>query len=556
MGIIKDRSHPQRILCMTGAAGAGKSALEQSVAKCCEEDGILGCAYFISAADSSRNTASTIVPTIAYQLGLKDPTLRGSIAAAVEHDSLIFTKSLQTQMDILIVRPFESLQSSVCDALPYAILIDGLDECQGDPIRADDGRPSTAKYRSEDRQTELLIAIKNSLLKPNLPFRIFLASRPELAVHTALGPGGSLYGLAYHIPLSNKYDATEDMRRYLRRRFQDIGLRIDKPHWFTEGNIDTLVEAGSGQFVYVATVYKYVSDPRASPVEKLKAVLEWKPDHATRPFEALDMLYRNILLRAKEAYEAVDIHNGRDFLLLLKFFLTEFLRPVSAEQWRYSLTCPDFVTTLLGLESDPSETLILDLRSLVYIEEDDGYSLFTHGLAAYHKSLYEFMDESSRAKDLYVPYDTLCKHLLMCYMQRILNCSKLVMKLTKEDFRSFYDDPVDGECLSHSVFHFQPFLSSRNDVDDELVDFTQKDGWRVLDKLICGDGNFGMCFKDHLEVFYDSDELGDWVLGLFDYAQSFKKRRRKAGKTMRKYTKKWKYLWKELYAGSDSDSDS
>ena len=87
------------------------------------------------------------------------------------------------------------------------------------------------------------------------------------------------------------------------------------------------------------------------------------------------------------------------------------------------------------------------------------------------------------------------------------------------DFNSFYDNSVDRRCLAHSVEYFQPLLSSCNDVDDELVDFTQKDGWRVLDKLICGDGNFDMCLND--EVFGTSDLLLDWVLKLVDYAQSF-----------------------------------
>ncbi|KAJ2935700.1 hypothetical protein H1R20_g1391, partial [Candolleomyces eurysporus] len=311
MGFIKDRDHPQRLLCMTGAAGSGKSALQQTIAERCAKGNILGAAYFISVADAKRNTASTIVPTIAYQLGLHHPTLQRFVAAEVEHDPLIFSRSLITQMDVLVVRPFKNLRrSNECDTstFPYVILIDGLDECQGEPSTTTDLGRVKMKYKAEDRQTEFLAAIRNSLLNSDLPFRVFIASRPELPIRTALGPTGSLHGLAYEIQLSDQYDATEDMRRYLRRRFQDIGLRIGQPDWFTEGNIETLVQAGSGQFVYVATVFKYVSERRASPVHTLKTVLNWTPGQATRPFEALDMLYTNILSNAKEAYEAVDAH--------------------------------------------------------------------------------------------------------------------------------------------------------------------------------------------------------------------------------------------------------
>jgi hypothetical protein len=223
--------------------------------------------------------------------------------------------------------------------------------------------------------------------------------------------------LAYHIPLSDKYDATEDMRRYLRRRFQDIGLKINQ-HWFTEGDIDILVQAGSGQFVYVTTVYKYVSERRASPVQRLKTVLNWTPGQVTRPFEALDMLYRSILLSAKEAYEAVDTHSGRDFLLLLKIYLSD-LENYDPDRWQYQgdSTGSDVVTALLNLESDALEILTSDLRSLVYLKEDEPGFRY---LAAYHKSLYDFMDEISRAKDLFVPIPPIRTQLAKCSMQRIL----------------------------------------------------------------------------------------------------------------------------------------
>jgi hypothetical protein len=163
-------------------------------------------------------------------------------------------------------------------------------------------------------------------------------------------------------------------------------------------------------------VYKYVSERRASHVHRLKTVLNWTPEQATRPFEALDMLYRNILLSAKEAYEAVDTHSGRDFLLLLKIYLLDLNS--SDLEYGGEHTGSDVVTALLNLETDALEILTLDLRSLVYLEEDKPGSR-SH-LAPYHKSLYDFMDEKSRAKDLFVPLAPICTHLAKCCMQRII----------------------------------------------------------------------------------------------------------------------------------------
>ncbi|RXW19150.1 hypothetical protein EST38_g6706 [Candolleomyces aberdarensis] len=387
MDQIKYRDGPQRILCMTGAAGSGKSALQQTVAERCEMSDILAAAYFISSADPTRNTPSAIIPTIAYQLGLKHDGFRNSVAAAVKHDRHIFSQSLHSQMNALIIRPFKNLQRSMqleVDTFPYAILIDGLDECKGEPSTSSQLTDLSAgeRHRAEAQQAELLAAIKHCILDDDLPFRFFIASRPELAIRTALEPGGHLHQAAYHIQLSDNYDASADMCKYLRRRFETIGLRIGDPQWFTEGNIETLVRAASGQFIYVAVVYKYISEPRTSPAERLKIVLTWAPREGqiARPFETLDRLYTNILLSAKNAYEAVDTHRGRDFLLLFGIL---YVAP--ARLLGLSISA-DILSGLLGLEARGEENLISDLHSLVALETAND-RLF---LKVYHKSFADF----------------------------------------------------------------------------------------------------------------------------------------------------------------------
>ncbi|RXW12254.1 hypothetical protein EST38_g13600 [Candolleomyces aberdarensis] len=540
---IEDRDGPQQLLCMTGAAGSGKSALQQSIAELCAGDNILGAAYFISAADRSRNTASTIVPTIAYQLGSNHPILQRAVSAAVERDPLIFCRSLKTQMDALVVRPFENLRRSNeydISTFPYTILMDGLNECQGELSATMDPGHVNLRRNAEDRQAELLAAIKNSLLNNDLPFRIFIASRPEWAIHTALGTGGSLHELAYHIQLSDQYDATEDMRRYLQRRFQDIGIRIGQPDWFTEGEIETLVQAGSGQFVYVATVFKYVSERRASPTNMLKTVLNWTPGQATRPFEALDILYTNILSNAKEAYEAVDAHSGRDFLLLFRVFCLNVRRNLSSLGETYA---PDLLSAVLNLESNALEILTLDLRSLVYLKED---VLGTMVLIEYHKSLIsDFMDEPSRAKDLFVPGSRVDTHLTKCCMQTIVE-SPEVNSLPD----SWEDMSFPEQCLIMAIRELD-YLKFAVAIDDEIVDFTHKGGWHKIDMVLLKPSGVSLVFLG------DWDQTFCWI-GYFDLtADDLKKRRPEAGAIMSKYIDKWKPLFEEKERErEDSDSDA
>ncbi|KAJ2935369.1 hypothetical protein H1R20_g1725, partial [Candolleomyces eurysporus] len=291
MGWIQDRGSPQRLLCMTGAAGSGKSALQQTVAERCSGLDILSSTFFFSSTDPTRNTASDVIPTIAYQLGLNNRALREAISAAVSKDPLIFEKSLKTQMNKLIVNPIEDFSRDVSKpelaALPYAILIDGLDECI-----------------DEQRQAELLATIDDCLLEnETLPFRIFITSRPEWAIRSALEVTGHLHQKAYHIQLSDQYDASGDIRRVLWRRLRDIGRRSGDPRalspsWPSKEDIETLVANASGQFIYAATVIKFVSERRSSPMDKLQAVLTWTPEDRAQPFAALDLLYTSIIMQA------------------------------------------------------------------------------------------------------------------------------------------------------------------------------------------------------------------------------------------------------------------
>ncbi|KAJ2913553.1 hypothetical protein MD484_g6849, partial [Candolleomyces efflorescens] len=107
---IQDRSAPQRLLCMTGAAGSGKSCLQQTAAEKCVKYDILAASYFISSTDPTRNTVETVIPTIAYQLGRKNRNLKSLIKATIEEDPLIFNQSLEAQTMALVVEPFQHMK--------------------------------------------------------------------------------------------------------------------------------------------------------------------------------------------------------------------------------------------------------------------------------------------------------------------------------------------------------------------------------------------------------------------------------------------------------------
>lgn len=315
------------------------------------------------------------------------------IGEAVDNDHLIFRKSLKRQMDVLVVGPVERLRSrtdlATFSSLPYLITIDALDECL-----------------VERHQAELLSVIHASLLcNETMPFRIFLASRPELSVRSALD--GHLEGTVYHIRLSDEFDASDDIRRTFWRRLREIGVQSGDPHaqphlWPTKEDVEFLVRAANGQFVYAATVIRFVSEQRASPIERLNTALRyhWDDDlgtlSTTGPFVELDLLYSNILLSAKEAWEAANPDSPYDFLALFGLFERYRKSP-----WIYSplIVTPPFAHSndrfclLLGLDSGTLDKTTLDLRSLVSVSKGT--------LRLYHQSFQEFLNTKARSKGLF-----------------------------------------------------------------------------------------------------------------------------------------------------------
>jgi hypothetical protein len=158
-------------------------------------------------------------------------------------------------------------------------------------------------------------------------------------------------------------------------------------------------------------------------VDRLKIVLTWTPENSplAKPFEQLDSLYYGILSTAKIAYEAVDTHSERDFLLLFRayhFSVTRgFIGPDSLQPYHIS---NEELNDYLQLERGAHETTISDLRSLVSI--CPGPSSGTQ-VRFYHQSFSDFLNEQARSKDLFVPESRVHTHLAKCFLQTVIQRS-------------------------------------------------------------------------------------------------------------------------------------
>ena len=186
------------VMWLYGPAGSGKSAIAQTIAERLHEKGMLLASYFFGRLDSSRNTSRSLIPTIAYQMARRLPDeVRERLSNVINRDQLIFTQCLEAQIESLILFPLEPLIANghfTNANTARAIVIDGLDECV-----------------NRKEQEDILCSLSAALEKHRLPFRVFIASRPELEIKDGFN-SNILNNLSTRLALADDYRAYLDIK--------------------------------------------------------------------------------------------------------------------------------------------------------------------------------------------------------------------------------------------------------------------------------------------------------------------------------------------------------
>jgi len=100
------------ILWFYGPAGAGKSAIAHNIAERCDLERLLLACFFFSRSDPARSNSKSLIATISYQITINIPGTREKVVTAIERDPLILSRSLETQVAVLIVQSSSSLCAS------------------------------------------------------------------------------------------------------------------------------------------------------------------------------------------------------------------------------------------------------------------------------------------------------------------------------------------------------------------------------------------------------------------------------------------------------------
>jgi hypothetical protein len=334
-----------------------------------EEEELLAAAFFFARWRVGGSSGKSLFPTIAYQLALHSRLLRTAIGLAVEADPAICDKSIEQQARDLIINPLAQLD--VENDKPYLIIVDGLDECEGKEI-----------------QGRIVKVIFQIVAHTPLPMRFLICSRPEPHIREAFESSPSNIDFR-RLVLDDTFHPGRDILRYLRDRFSQIqrtrfpsqfGLPFP---WPSERDLEKLVNCASGQFIYAATVVKFVGDEYCHPVEQLRLLLDLAATQpGTSAFADLDALYTFI------------ISANPNTSLLVRILGTYFAIP---ERDTNRTHCVSFLDDILGLTNGTVRFALRGLHSLLFIPDSDQHRIWLH-----HASLHDFLFNPGRAGNFFL----------------------------------------------------------------------------------------------------------------------------------------------------------
>ena len=243
-----------------------------------------------------------------------------------------------------------------------------------------------------------------------------VTSRPEPWIHDefTIKP---LSCITRQIFLGQTTEANDDIRTFFRLGFTEIHdspkhrlmmSNVPKP-WPSYSVLDKLVDKASGQFIYPATVLKFVGDPNFRPTDRLDIITSMPAISPTalaqKPLATLDQLYSQILSMSSDKQRTLDILSA---LIAMQAPTTHVgLLTIRVELLRIA-------ERLLGLHPGGGSQALRMIHSLVHTGRslmsdvvDDNLSLpenpYRHEVVRFHhKSFIDYMLDPSRSLEYYV----------------------------------------------------------------------------------------------------------------------------------------------------------
>lgn len=379
------------IFWLNGMAGTGKSTISRTMAKSFSKSRSLGASFFFKRGKGDRGNAIKLFPTIARHLAITIPQIIPALEKTVRDHPGIATKAIREQFERLLLHPLQCLNGSDLPIQTLVIVIDALDECEGD----DDIR--------------LVLQLLPQLQKLDaIRLRILLSSRPEYSIRL----GFSKIARHDHQDLV-LHEIPEDVIKhdlYLYLNYQISYIRQERQpplpsDWPGDTNLQRLVELSVPSFIFAATICRIFKDADWDPVDSLTEIIAHENDESKLDGTYLPVLDR-LLNRQHEKQKpqlVQDFHKVVGTIVILEI-------PLSVTS----------LSRLLGVSERLIHTRLNSLHSVLNVPDDE-----TLPVRLFHLSFRDFLlDPETREKTLFwvnekeMHYKLTIQCLLMCQSLR------------------------------------------------------------------------------------------------------------------------------------------
>lgn len=407
----------ESIFWLSGRAGTGKSTISRTVAETLKQADLLGASFFFKRGEGDRGNAMKLFPTITSQLVKSIPQMFAGVQEVIRGDPTVATKGLEEQFNRLIFQPLLGIPLSTASTPVVVIVIDALDECEG------------------DQNIQVILRLLPRLQKSNgIQLRVFLTSRPELPIRMEfrkLAHDDHKDMILHEIPLEI---IQNDLSLYLKHRIAEIKNEREPPlpiDWPGPENLQKLVALSVPLFIFAATICRIFQDPDWDPLDSLLEIFEYEREESKLASTYLPVLDR--LLKKQTGQEQKEK------------LVQQFHQVVGVV---VTLESPLSVISLSKL-INVSERLIITrlspLHSVLSVPQNEALPV-----QLFHVSFRDFLhDEKTRGKTPFwvdkeeMHYTLATKCLLVC--DRL---SKNICRLPRDGTqRAEIDLNTIGECL-------------------------------------------------------------------------------------------------------------
>ncbi|QGA21575.1 hypothetical protein EYB26_009286 [Talaromyces marneffei] len=264
------------IFWLNGLAGTGKSTISRTVARNFQKQGLLGASFFFKRGEGDRGNATRFFPTIARQLFAGIPEVRDAILQVIKDHPRISAKPLKEQFDRLIKQPLADLYQLKGQRPPLVIVIDALDECEG--------------------ENDIRVIIQQ--LPRSVCLRFFITSRPELPVRLGFQTVENSYQDLILHEISEtviEHDISLFLKYKLARIREQRDLCLD---WPGKPNFTDLLSMSIPLFIFAATICRQFEDYNLDPEQSLREILEYQNEESR-----LEKTYLPVLMRLVSRYD-------------------------------------------------------------------------------------------------------------------------------------------------------------------------------------------------------------------------------------------------------------